>query len=456
MEDSKEMSASNDDIERSPEEHESIEQVSRSSISSLHNGSPVENQNYPKIAENGASAQNENGDRVEDQENELLKEIFSGKSKDGQDLMPESDNCLREPQSGDTSSSQNVSERGLNKERNFDKSERGFENELNITNLKPIKAKKRAIFVSYSPEASLEEKMFICYTVKELKNIGFCDDVWFDRDEDEMLVGSPTCFQQRIEIAEKCRAALMFLSESYFSSRSSKHEAVILFGRDKSNNNLKREEKPVKLFCVKCDDFQLPHEYMLLQHAVLDLSSSGPKVTSIAEKSSLVVAAFSEVMEDFAPLFGLRAPSPLLEPETPKEFLKKQISTWSVFDVQEWLASLKIHPRFNLSFEENQIDGFLLLAMTETDMEEVLGVDNRIVRRKILQQIKVIHEKESQKKINWFLKLKKVKGKTDSVYVIFDPHDTRLVQNLKRDLVKKNIQVRFPVNTQDRYGTRKN
>ena len=339
-------------------------------------------------------------------------------------------------------SEQNGSLQGQNKEENLDMKSDGSENSSNvIKNLSPKKARKRAIFVSYSPGASLREKMFICYTVRELKNIGFCDDVWFDRDE--MLVGSPNCFQQRLEIAEKCRAALMFVSESYFGSRLCKHEGTILLARNKpSSDNSQGVEKSVKLFCVRCDNFHLPPEYRHLQDIMVNVSSSGMKIASIAEKSSRVVASFSETMEAYAPLFGLRAPSPPREPETPKEFMKKQISTWSVFDVQEWLTSLKVHPRFTLSFEENQIDGFLLLTMSEGSMEEVLGIDSRVVRRKILQQIKCVLEKESQMKKNWFMKLRKVKGKSDSVYIIFDPNDTRLVQDLKRDLVKKNIQVR--------------
>ena len=339
-------------------------------------------------------------------------------------------------------------------EENVKKSE-GSENEDNIVssakNLTPKKARRRGIFVSYSPDASLQEKMFVCYTVRELKNIGFCDDVWFDKDE--ILLNNPTCFQQRLEIAEKCRASLMFLSESYFSSRSCKYEATILLGRDECKAKHKTTEKPVKLFCVKYDNSNLPHEYMHLQDSMVDLSSNGPSSTSMAEKSSTIVASFSEEMEKFAPLFGLRAPSPPREPENPREFLKKNISSWNIYDVQEWLTSLKIQPRFTLSFEENQINGFLLLAMSEDNMVTQLGVDSRVVRKKIMQQIRNILDKESQERDNWFLKLKKVKAKSESLYIIFDPTDTRLVQNMKTDIVKKNLQVGKFFCQGDRWGT---
>lgn len=314
-----------------------------------------------------------------------------------------------------------------------------------IKSTSPKKAKRRAIFVSYAPEASFIEKRFISYTIKELKNIGFCDDIWFDKD-DGVPMESPFCFQHRLEIAEKCRASIMFLSESYFNSRVCRHEGRILLNRDEESesanaDNNEEVEKPVKLFCMKYSLGKLPQEYKQLEDRVLDLSHH--VASSVAELSSVVVGAFSEALEKYAPLYGLRIPSPPSEPNNLKLDRQKPASSWNVPDVQAWLTSLKMQVHCALSFEENEIDGYLLVSMSETDMESHLNVDSRVARRKLVQQVKKIQEDQALLKESWYLKCKKSKVKDDSVYVICDPNDVRFYQNLQVDLAQKNLQVKL-------------
>lgn len=306
----------------------------------------------------------------------------------------------------------------------------------------PRKAKRRAIFASYAPEASFIEKRFISYTVKELKNIGFCDDIWFDKD-DGLPIEGPHCYQQRLEIAEKCRAAVMFLSESYFNSGICRHEGRILLNRDEEKEGNGEVEKPVKLFCIKYSQGKLPQEYKQLEERVLDLSHY--VASSVAELSSVVVGNFSEALEKYAPQFGLRIPSPPREPDILKLDRQKPASSWNIHDVQAWLASLKMQAHCALSFEENEIDGYLLVSMSETDMESHLNVDSRVARKKLSQQVKKIQEGQAQLKENWYLKCKKSKVKEDSVYVICDPNDARLYHNLRADLVQKNLQVKLEI-----------
>lgn len=308
----------------------------------------------------------------------------------------------------------------------------------------PRKAKKRAIFVSYAPEANFIEKRFISYTIKELKNIGFCDDIWFDKD-DGLPTESPFCFQQRLEIAEKCRASIMFLSDAFFKSRVCHHEGRILLDRDEERatdgDNGEEVEKPVKLFCIKYSRGKLPQDYKQLEERVLDLSHH--VASSVAELSSVVVGSYSETLERYAPLFGLRIPSPPSEPDILKLDRQKPVSSWNVIDVQAWLASLKMQAHCALSFEENEIDGYLLVSMSETDMETHLNVDSRVARRKLVHQVRKIQEDQAQFKENWYLKCKKSKVKEDSVYVICDPNDVRFYQNLREDLLQKNLQVKI-------------
>ena len=151
--------------------------------------------------------------------------------------------------------------------------------------------------MSYSPNASYEEKRFICYTVKELKNLGYSDDIWFDKDEG--IIGSPSCLQQRLEIVEKCRAVLIFLSTSFLNCKSCKHEISVLFRRNEESNSTDSPDdhsRPVRLFCINYDVIHVPPNFCKLEDFIY-LNSETLAFASVAEKSSAVVGAFSEELE---------------------------------------------------------------------------------------------------------------------------------------------------------------
>ncbi|EDO28203.1 predicted protein [Nematostella vectensis] len=309
-------------------------------------------------------------------------------------------------------------------------------NAVTIKTITPRKAKKRGIFVSYSPEAGFEEKRLIAYTVKELKTdeIGFANDLWFDKDDAVSVPYSPFCYQQRLEIAEKCRAVLVFLSKSYLQSRLCQHEAKILLSRNEELEDSEGNYKQVRVFCVNYDCASIPHDLRGFEENIVDFSSECLAFRSTAEKASEIVGAFSVEMEKYAPLFGR---SPPLSNKESESFAKKRVCFWNINDVQEWLHSLRIPPRFCLSFEENMVDGFLLLSLDwkGCDLERYLMVDSKVVKRKLEQQLKGILE--TQEKDLWFEKIRKCKVKDDSVYIIYDPTDARFSNNLKEDIKRK-------------------
>lgn len=308
---------------------------------------------------------------------------------------------------------------------------------ITVKSVTPRKTKKRGIFVSYSPEAGFEEKRFISYTVKELKNLGFSDDIWFDKDE--VAIDSPSCSQQRLEIIEKCRAALVFMSNSYLNCKSCQYESAVLLSRRELDNTDTSEDraKPVRLFCINYNVPNLPADYQSLEDMV-ELTSDTLAFASVAEKSSAVVGGFSEEIEKYALMYGTGLPT---FDEDEGNYKHRKVYNWDVNDVQNWLNSMKIHQRFCLTFEENQIDGFLLLSLTDSDLENHLMVDTRVVRRKLVQQLNGILEKENKGQDRWYMKLRKIKVKEDSIYIIFDPTDVKFMERLKTDLVKKNFQV---------------
>lgn len=387
-------------------------------------------------------------DSVDNPDKEV-EELLVGEDVQGATVMDDKDTEIRaQDELLDSTAEQTKPGESVAKDVNYGNSRSTNDSDdshsaLHPNSISAKKAKRRAIFVSYAPEGSFLEKRFIAYTIKELKNIGFCDDIWFDKDDGSPLE-SPFCFQQRLETAEKCRASIMFLSESYFSSRVCRHERLILLNRDEDRERVEEKdkiEKPVKLFCIKYSHGKLPSEFKQLGDRFLDLSSFYG--SSAAELSSIVVGAFSEDLEKYAPMFGLRIPTPPDQPAIVTLDRKKPITSWNISDVLAWLSSLKMQAHCSLSFEENEIDGFLLVSASEMDLEIHLNVDSRVARKKLVQQIKKIREDQALSEKNWHLKCQKIKAKEDSVYVICDPNDVSLYHTLRSCLVNKNMQVKF-------------
>ena len=70
-----------------------------------------------------------------------------------------------------------------------------------------------------------------------------------------------------------------------------------------------------------------------------------------------------------------------------------------------------------------------------------LGIDSRIVRKKIMQNILAALDKEQKLADNWHLRARTVRARANAVYLIYDPADVRLAQTFKHDLTKKGLQV---------------
>ena len=299
---------------------------------------------------------------------------------------------------------------------------------------KPKKMKK-GIFVSYSPDAGFIERKFIVETIKQLKENNLAEDIWFDKDEKN--TDSPCWFSFRMEAVERCKAAILFLSDSYFSCPVSVYEGKALLERQKVDPN------SVKVFVVLYslgEDTDVPKHYNHLMTSMVDLTGQQEK-KSIAEKTSYVVGSLMDDLDKYASINA--APRPATPPDTEFTggFKKKKICQWSPNDLQEWTFNLGIKEFYRQSLAENMVDGFLLMSMTDQDMIHQLGIDSRVVRKKLMQQILVTLDKEHKLPDNWHLRARTMRTKVNCIYLIYDPADVRLAQNLKHDLIKKNLQV---------------
>lgn len=73
----------------------------------------------------------------------------------------------------------------------------------------------KSIYISYSLKAGFLEQRFLCDTVKQLKANNLGNEIRFDKDE--VGIASPRFLSLRVDAIEKCKAAIVFLAESYFN-----------------------------------------------------------------------------------------------------------------------------------------------------------------------------------------------------------------------------------------------
>ena len=298
-----------------------------------------------------------------------------------------------------------------------------------------VKRVKKGIFVSYSPDAGFMERKFVVETIKQLKENNLAEDIWFDKDEDN--TGSPCWFSLRMEAVEKCRAAILFLSDSYFLCPVSVYEGKTLIERTKTNPH------SVAIFPILFSTMEKtePHkDFIPVMKQAVDLTGVDCSKLSLAEKSSVVIGTVMETLEKFA-CMNLPLQITNQDTEFSGNYKKKKICQWEPQDLQEWLFKLGIKEFYRQSLAENMVDGFLLMSLTDHDMITQLGIDSRVVRKKIMQNILLTLDKEHKMTDNWHLRARSQRPKPDVVYMIYDPADVRLAQNMKIDLRKKNLQV---------------
>ena len=298
------------------------------------------------------------------------------------------------------------------------------------------KRMKKAILMSYSPDAGFIERKFVVETVRQLKENNLAEDIWFDKDE--KITDNPCWFSMRMEAVEKCKAAILILSDSYFSCPVSVYEGKALLERQHVDKN------SVKIYLVLFElskDTQIPRCYNHLLRDLVDLTKPEHSKKSLAERTSVVVGSLMLEIEKHASMHV--APPPYIPPDTEfsGEYKEKKICNWEANDLQEWLFRLGIKEFYRQSLAENMVDGFLLMSLTDQDMIHFLGIDSRAARKKIMQQILLILDKEQKLSANWHLRARLQRPKSNSVYLIYDPADVRLAQSFKHDIMKKHLQV---------------
>ena len=298
--------------------------------------------------------------------------------------------------------------------------------------------KKRGIVISYDVRGDFSLKRLVRKCVEELKGIGFEDDIWFDKDEGQAL--SSSSFAQRLEVAEECNAAIVFLSRNYFLNGPSKYEANVFMQRARSND-ANSNDIPFRVFVVK--NATVSDEEFEMFPVDVDLTTASICRDSVSEKASVVVGTLSAQLERCV-IFTtkLYRELPMAEGLSGHVGYKgKSVNAWDIGDVQDWLCSLRIHERYRVSFEECEVDGFLLESLEEENMSEFLGIDSKVTRQKIGEHLKTVLEKE--KRSCWDECCRSRKVRDTSVYLVCDPTDSWIAEFIKADLTRIGIMVRY-------------
>lgn len=303
-----------------------------------------------------------------------------------------------------------------------------------------LKKMKKGIFFSYSPDAGFLERKFVTETVRQLKENNLAEDIWFDKDEQN--IDNPCWFSMRLETVEKCRAAVLVISDSYFTCPVSVYECKTLLERNRSRQN------PCALFPIvfrQLEKTETPRDFNMIAQKFVDLTGEHAK-KSLAEKASVVIGSIMEELEKYATMNVPLPPSDAPDTEFTGAYKKKKICRWTAADLQEWMFKLGIKEFYRQSLAENMVDGFLLMSLKDDDMVSHLSIDSRVVRKKIMQQILQTLDKENKQPENWHLRARAQRAKPDVVYLIYDPADVRLAQNVKNDLKRKGLQVGIKIN----------
>lgn len=306
------------------------------------------------------------------------------------------------------------------------------------------KKTKKQIFISYSPDAGFTERKFVVETVKQLKENNLAEDIWFDKDENN--TDSPCWFSYRMEAVEKCKAALLFLSDGYFTCPVSLYESKTLIERQKIDPSSVTIYSIVYKLPNPTDAPKIFQQLVSPKVPVVDLTKDAIYKLSLAEKTSIVIGGLMTQLDKHASIHAPPIPSTPPDTEFTGQYKLKKICQWSASDLQEWLFKLGIKEFYRQSLAENMVDGFLLMSMTDQDMIQHMGIDSRVIRKKIMQQILVTLDKEHKLADNWHLRARTQKSKPNTVYLVYDPTDVRLAQNLKQDLINHGIQVSCAMN----------
>ncbi|XP_075246190.1 uncharacterized protein LOC142339800 [Convolutriloba macropyga] len=312
---------------------------------------------------------------------------------------------------------------------------------------RPIKSSKRkGVFISYSTESDYLERKFITELVSTLNteyNLG--NDMWVDLKEN--CLSTSSWMSQRLEMAERCKGALVVLSNAYMDSRQCVNELKTILERSRVN------PKSIRVYVVLYEAAELSSA--INEHISGKVDLSNYDMENISEKVFITAGTLGPQLEKrFAKNATIAdkgtgtefPPSTEEEGDGEKEstaYKKKALLHWDVDDVQSWLRSKGVPDFFLDAFLEREIDGFLLSSLGEQELADYLLVDKKHISKKIPELVQDRLKQDLNRKDNWHCRLSNTKERPSTIYLIFDPKDIGVAFNIQKYFTAKGFFVTY-------------
>ncbi|CAF0815978.1 unnamed protein product [Didymodactylos carnosus] len=296
--------------------------------------------------------------------------------------------------------------------------------------------KSKPIFLSYSNQTGFNERYFVIRLYQQLIENGLNNVIWFDHNEGVHQDKSASWFADRLEAIDLSVASLVIISDAYCHQRLMNIEVKAILDRKLASSDGTSSYQLYVIFYDESKDFQ----HFASRADFCYQFSSTELLLSIEERVSIVLGHLTTKLQ---PYKQLKDQQLIIKPvdDVDKEYHLKKICEWNKYDIQKFLVDVGVTEASRDLFQEQNIDGFLLLSCTEIELKQRFQIDNRTIRRQLIDTvIRTIH-RERQTSNQWHHLAKQNKPKTDWIYLIYDPEDYPLALQIMMFLRSKKFKV---------------
>ena len=302
------------------------------------------------------------------------------------------------------------------------------------------KPRRKTVFISYNTECDYLERKFVSDVALSFKNeYSLENDIWFDLYEHCLCTSS--WMSLRLENAEKCKGAVIILSNSYMDNRQCMNEMKTLLERSRDH------PKSIRIYLVFYEAAEL--STAINEHIAGRVDLRSYEAANVSEKVFVTAGTLGPQLEKrfskgSTSDKGTETEDAVDENEAESlAYKSRPLLRWTVNDVQNWLHSRGV-PGFHMdAFLERGIDGFLLASLKEDELAEQLLIDSKHVIKKVPELVQDRMKLDLDLKEAWHYQLRNTKEKPSTIYLVFDPKDIAVAYNIQKYLQSKGFIVTY-------------
>ena len=150
------------------------------------------------------------------------------------------------------------------------------------------KGKRKNVFLSYSLDADYLERKFVSELFYSLAiEYGLENELWFDLKEN--CLATSNWMAIRLENAERCKAAIVILSNSYLDNRQGLNELKTLLERSREN------PKSVRIYLILYESAQLSSA--ISEHITIKVDLNEYAMKNVSEKIFICTGSMGRHLE---------------------------------------------------------------------------------------------------------------------------------------------------------------